>query len=116
MATHNRICRTCRIDFDRLDTVQDDAVVLARLARVIVHEATHGHLDSKHVAHSRKNRDRIEKICIVEEHRFMRLLGVSDDGWCGTVDEQVQASALAETAHQAMSLRAKVKFVRDRFR
>ena len=40
-------------------------------AAILVHESTHGLLESKRFAYSRKNREQIERICHAEEERFV---------------------------------------------
>lgn len=48
-----------------------DSLAVYNYAATLVHEATHGMLDAKRFPGTRMNRDRIEKICINEEVRFL---------------------------------------------
>ena len=72
--------RACIIDYGRYDFTQDEQWYLVELARLIVHEATHGHLRSRGIPQSKKYRIRVERVCRAEENRFSRRLGgVVDD-------------------------------------
>ena len=47
---------------------------LARYASMLVHESTHGKLDSLHFPYTKKTRVRIERICVSEQRRFLARL------------------------------------------
>jgi hypothetical protein len=69
--------RTCSIDF--LEPDPTDAAeawhhkwYAARHASAIVHEATHGSIRSRGIGYTPELRIRIEKLCVLEENRFVR--------------------------------------------
>lgn len=75
VASYHRLHRVCRIDFGRMDFKEEPEWALRYYACTIVHEATHGHLYSKFVAYSRTTRERVERLCCLEEKRFLKTLG-----------------------------------------
>jgi len=46
--------------------------LIYRYSSTLIHEATHGLLASLRLPHTRENRTRIEKVCVMEEARFLR--------------------------------------------
>ena len=83
-ASYDRSIRQCKIDFARYWVDADGSFwdpkaegyewYLARYASTLVHEATHGRLDSLHFAYTKDTRLRIERICVSEQRRFLAHL------------------------------------------
>ncbi|MBI3987043.1 MAG: hypothetical protein HY343_08995 [Lentisphaerae bacterium] len=65
----------CSVDYGRYDFARDEQWYLAELARLIIHDATHGYLHSRGIPSSKANRLRVEHVCLVEENRFSQRLG-----------------------------------------
>lgn len=84
-ASYDRPIRQCRVDFARywMDAdgcfcadpqAEDYEWRLAGYASSLVHEATHGKLESLHFAYTKNTRLRIERICVSEQRRFLAHL------------------------------------------
>jgi hypothetical protein len=69
--------RACSLELQDLREVSHD-VHVAFHACLIIHEATHGALESRGVACDEKNRSRVERLCVVEQNRFAAKLARSD--------------------------------------
>lgn len=68
--------KACRIDFEFLSELGDDVVNAACYAGLIVHEATHGLLAGRRFQGTDCNRERVERICYMEQNRcLLRLNG-----------------------------------------
>ena len=84
-ASYDRSIRHCKIDFARYWVDADGRICadpqaedyewyLARYASTLIHEATHGRLESLHFAYTQDTRLRIERICVNEQRRFLAHL------------------------------------------
>jgi hypothetical protein len=74
---YNHALRCCKIDFGRIPLDKAELYsdwYLAWIACVIVHEATHGRLESRWFAYTPTTRVQIERICRAEERRFATRL------------------------------------------
>jgi len=70
-AEYSHYNQTCGIDFDRLIKNGDQEWWIGSCASTLIHEATHGRLCSRGIEYTPELRTRIEKLCIVEENRFL---------------------------------------------
>jgi hypothetical protein len=70
--------RTCKIDFQEPEPNDKEPwhriYNVAFNARSLVHEATHGELAARGIAYTPENRVRAEKLCIMEENRFLKRI------------------------------------------
>jgi hypothetical protein len=73
-ASYHYSTRTCYIDFEEPDAVRDRDHVTGWHACVLVHEATHGVIRSRGILYTPEWRERIERLCVHEEQRFVRRL------------------------------------------
>ena len=91
-ACYRRLGRICVVDFSRYDFTKDHDWYLYCYASTLVHEATHGAIYSGYVTYAKRNRLRIEKLCHMEERRFLQKLDVPDRAWSeqilGVFDEE----------------------------
>jgi hypothetical protein len=77
-ASYNGRTQECEVNFFAItpnwETVAPDHYewYLTRYASTIVHEATHGYLESLGFAYTPENREQIERICHSEQMRFIR--------------------------------------------
>ena len=69
--------KTCEFDFVVLRSDDDVEFYTPWYACALVHEATHGRLESCGIPYTPENRTRIEKLCVAEEQRFVRRLTLS---------------------------------------
>jgi hypothetical protein len=69
--------RTLFLEFDEAGELQLD-VVIAHYACIIVHEATHGLIDSRGIKMSTETAVRIERLCTAEQNRFAVRLSARD--------------------------------------
>ncbi len=69
--------RTLFLQFDEARDLPPD-VVTAFHACIVVHEATHGLIESRGIAMSEANRARIERLCTSEQNRFAARLSAHD--------------------------------------
>jgi hypothetical protein len=69
--------RTIFLQFDELRELQSD-VVIAFYACIIIHEATHGEIESRGIEWSADNRLRIERLCTLEQNRFAAKLSARE--------------------------------------
>ena len=116
LAQYERVCRTCRVDFSRFDFDIDESTALVEYASTLVHEATHGYLHSRYVIRRRSDGDRIERLCIMEEMRFARRLGVNQDARAQGVDAEILASSRLRKRIGSMDFRGRLRYVLDRWR
>ena len=70
--------RACNIEFREPDSDSDYPYWIAWYASVLVHEATHGVINSRGIPYSPEMRVRIERLCVTEQNRFLRVLARSD--------------------------------------
>jgi hypothetical protein len=76
-ADYYRSIRTCNIEFtDAVGETQD--IRIAIYACVLIHEATHGALDSRGIPYAAYNRVKIERLCVTEQNRFAARLTAID--------------------------------------
>ena len=61
-------------------------------ACVLVHEATHGVIQSRGVAYSKKWRLRIEELCVKEEHKFLMHMAITRPGLASRFDAKFIAA------------------------
>jgi hypothetical protein len=66
--------KTCEFDFGMLRSDEDLQFYTPWYACALVHEATHGRLQSSGIRYTPSNRVRIEKLCVTEEQRFAKRL------------------------------------------
>ena len=66
--------RTCNVDYTKYLTTENPEWNLRAYACLLVHEATHGLLLGKGIGYTRKNWQRIERLCRLEEFRFAQTL------------------------------------------
>ena len=84
---YDHILQSCQVDFSKFRHLQNLDWCLLLLARVLVHEATHGAICSRNISPTSVDRLRVEHLCHAEETRFMRRvrpdLDLPDfnDGW-----------------------------------
>ena len=69
--------RTLFLQFDEARDLQPD-VVIAFYACILIHEATHGVMESRGIGMSTDNRVRIERLCTSEQNRFAARLSAHD--------------------------------------
>ena len=80
-AQYSRPFKVCTIDLRGFPIAQDKEMAVVFLASVIIHEATHGVLHRRRILHSGRNFDRVEKLCLNEERRFGKRLGLDLGPW-----------------------------------
>jgi hypothetical protein len=77
MMNYEHGIHTCNVEFsDALGPTQE--ITSALYACFIVHEATHGAIDSKGIRYRPHNRIRIERLCTAEHNRFAARLTALD--------------------------------------
>lgn len=71
-AEYRAIDKSCNVDFRRYAECNDPELGLRAYACTLVHEATHGVLESRCIPYTRRTKPLIECICIKESLRFAR--------------------------------------------
>lgn len=71
LGRYQRIFRVCYMDFLNYGAGENTPRDTVRFASTVVHEATHGHVFSRHIAYTRRLRIRIERLCRLEQKRFV---------------------------------------------
>ena len=66
--------KTCNVDYTKYLATKNPEWNLRIYACLLVHEATHGLLLGKGIAYTRKNWQRVEKLCRLEEFRFAQAV------------------------------------------
>ena len=64
-----RRLKICRVDYSRF-TSADSLWNVRQYAQLLIHEATHGLLDEMGIQYEKARRERVEKLCRLEEYRF----------------------------------------------
>lgn len=77
-AEYSYSTQTCRLDFERSFWKPYAGYEFALCARILVHEATHGVVDSRRISYSAKMRSRIERLCVREEQRFLTRMAFTE--------------------------------------
>ena len=67
-------CGACAIDFGRYRFDRNESLALFQMAGLIVHESTHGLLESMNIPRLRRRWVQVERICRSEENRFLKRL------------------------------------------
>lgn len=81
-AQYVRSSRLCVMDWKKIRCPGDPNLTVLSSAIVLVHEATHGLLNCRGVRHTRARRSRIERLCVLEEARFICHLDPTlSDAW-----------------------------------
>jgi hypothetical protein len=117
-ASYQRLGRICFVDYGRYELERDHDWYLRCYASALVHEATHGVLYSRFLATTATNRLRIEKLCHLEEKRFLRRQDTPDRCWSDEIVGQFDARWY-EQRHRtgrlsnALGLRKRISEVRD---
>jgi hypothetical protein len=76
-ACYDHAIRACKLEFHDFREISYE-IHVACYARIIVHEATHGVIESHGLAYDEKNRVQIERICVAEQNRFAAKLVALD--------------------------------------
>jgi hypothetical protein len=71
-ATYGHSSKACRIDFGNLYFKERREWTIWCFAGYLVHEATHGLVESKGIEYSKDSRSQIERICRDEQNRFLK--------------------------------------------
>lgn len=85
---YNPYTRTCSIDFAKYRLIQDKNWRLLQLARLLVHEATHGVIFMQSISWDVEKHVRAERLCHQEERLFSQhvrpdaLIKDFDETWC----------------------------------
>jgi hypothetical protein len=80
-SSYGRPLRTCLVDM-RCFYVKDDPDAFIKIvASALVREATFGHLVSKGILRTRRNRLRFDQLCNREARRFLQKVGVEITPW-----------------------------------
>jgi hypothetical protein len=69
---YQRSAKSCVINFENYS--DDIKLVSAFYAGIVIHEATHGFIETKGFKYSRGNRLQIERICCSENNRFYKRI------------------------------------------
>jgi hypothetical protein len=67
-------CGVCAIDFGRYRFDLDENLAIFQMAGLMIHESTHGLLESKNLSHLRRRWVQVERICRSEQNRFLKRL------------------------------------------
>jgi len=77
----NRLClgsgeyrdwlQACIVDLTKFDFEVNEYHYIVQLACTLIHEATHGEIEAHNIIYSKRNFQRIERICDQEEKRFL---------------------------------------------
>ncbi|GGX66408.1 hypothetical protein [Saccharospirillum salsuginis] len=62
--------RMCSVGYDITDETSNDDVIY--YASLVIHEATHGYIYRKGIKYSEENWERIERLCVAEQNRFLK--------------------------------------------
>jgi hypothetical protein len=73
-AKYQPIGKICLICLAKMDEGTRQEQIIERVAGTIVHEATHGEIEARRIAFTKRTRKRIEGICVIEAARHLRCL------------------------------------------
>ncbi len=74
LAECDHASRSCNVDYTKHLETENPDWNLRIYACLLVHEATHGFLLGKGIPYTRKNWQRVEKLCRLEEFRFAQAV------------------------------------------
>src|SRR6266446_485508 len=74
---YNDRIRLCTVEFVKIPGLNQETLA-AFYAVCLVHESTHGLVDSRDIPYEKENRARIERLCVTEQNRFASKLAAAD--------------------------------------
>jgi hypothetical protein len=80
VATYVRPLKLCHLDLELILPLQPKEAI-GIVASILVHEATHGACSSKGVCANPRNIRRIERLCYLEQNRFLIRVGMDPIPW-----------------------------------
>lgn len=97
-ASHLPLSKGCLVDWRKLDFKRYPRASLVLYSAVLIHEATHGYIQSKGIRYRGKIRLRIEKLCHLEEARFVKQAVPNiGESWIKLYDESLYVSQYNES-------------------
>jgi hypothetical protein len=96
-ASYRHWSRTCIIDFNRCSHPEFAHWDICWCAQVLVHEATHGRIAMRGIHYTRRRRERIERIAVAEENRFLRHMAFVHPEWAKQLHREYDASKWARS-------------------
>lgn len=115
--SYGRPDRRCQIDFARYDTEWREQYPEWSqwvYATMLVHEATHGAVYSRHVHYTRKTRVRIERLCCMEARRFATQADREDRQWSDALVPPFDETRWHESWHASPWQKLRKLFARYR--
>ena len=71
---YDKPLRVCNVDFSFFKVRKNPEWYLLQYASLLVHESTHGFIEARYIPYNKKTRTRIERLCKLEEKRFLMRL------------------------------------------
>jgi hypothetical protein len=68
---YDHALKVCYVDLSQFDLSSDKEDCVLQLARLLIHEATHGEIECRNIKYTQPNYLRIERLCHQEEQRFL---------------------------------------------
>ncbi len=96
-AEYNHEQRACYVHFSELKEDSDPEYSAGWWARTLVHEATHGAVESRGVRYTPELRSRIERLCVTEEQRFVLRLTLTHPDLASELDREFDESEWHES-------------------
>ena len=91
-AEYHHAVRSCFIDFQEPAPPFEPDYLIGWYACTLVHEATHGVVRSRGILYTPEFRERIERLCVCEEQRFLRRLAAIEPELAARIDLEFDAS------------------------
>lgn len=85
VATYLRALKICWVRVDLPKAKEDQEWYLWVYATILIHEATHGAIHSRHVAYNKSLRPRIERLCVTETKRFAKKADTEHRQWSASL-------------------------------
>jgi hypothetical protein len=80
-ASYNAVLQKCNVGFAHFHFEQDEPHKVPWYATTLVHEATHGALHAREIPYNRRTRMRCERLCTMEEWRFVQRFADDSFDW-----------------------------------
>jgi hypothetical protein len=111
-AEYHHSTRTCQIDFIPPSAEYDSEWLIGWYACTLIHEATHGKIQSLSIAYTPKLRVRIERLCVKEEQCFLLRLTITKPDLAERLYREFDASKWRESWRATQGERLRAEFRR----
>lgn len=110
LANYNHKLNSCSVGFAHFHFEDDAPYKIPWYACTLIHEATHGVFHSRKIPYTKRTREKIEYLCVLEEWRFAQRFLDDDFDWYNHIWSKVENRAWDSVWNENPIARAKTIF------